>query len=268
MPFAENGGVKIRWESSGAGRPVLLIMGLGYTLDMWHRLAPVLAERRRVVAFDNRGVGESDVPEGAYSIPDMAADAAAVLDDAGVARCDVIGVSMGGVIAQELALSYPERVRSLVLACTTCGGPEAESAEPEVLEILQARATMSVEEGIRAMIPFVYGPDTPVDRIEEDLAIRMRTYPTAQGYLGQLSGVLGYDISERIGAIRVPTLVVHGESDRLVPPSNGRLVASRIPGARLAVLPGASHIFLTDLPEESARVVVEFLDEVHEKDPA
>src|SRR5436309_3605557 len=139
VPFAENDGVKIRWEEQGSGPPLLLIMGLGYTLDMWYRQLPALAERRRVLVFDNRGVGESDVPDGPYTMAQMAGDALAVLDDARVDRCHVLGASLGGAVAQELVLSYPDRVRSLVLACTTCGGPRAEAAAPEVLEILQAR---------------------------------------------------------------------------------------------------------------------------------
>jgi 3-oxoadipate enol-lactonase len=122
MPFVENLGVKIYWDEVGAGEPVLLIMGLGWASPMWYRTRPLLAERWRTIAFDNRGVGRSDVPAGPYSIAGMAADAAAVLDAAGVASAHVVGMSMGGMIAQEFALAYPGRVRSLVLGCTACGG--------------------------------------------------------------------------------------------------------------------------------------------------
>lgn len=259
MPYADNDGTKIYWEERGTGEPLLLIMGLGYTLEMWHRAMPALAEHYRVIAFDNRGVGHSDVPPGPYSISMMASDAAAVMDAARVDAAHVFGISMGGMIAQEFALQYPARVTSLVLGCTTCGGPNAAAAEPEVITALMARATMSVEEAIHAMAHFVYDAATPQERLEEDFAIRRRTYPTSEGYLAQLQGVLGWDSSGRLSEIAAPTLVIHGESDRLVPPANGRLIAESIPGAKLVMLPAASHIFLTDQPETSNRAVLSFL---------
>lgn len=261
MPTAENAGVKIHWEELGGGDPLLLIMGLGYTLEMWHRTAPILSQRYRTILFDNRGVGRSDVPAGPYSIPSMAADAAAVLDSAGIDRAHVFGISMGGMIAQEFALQYPKRVRSLILGCTSHGGPEAVLADAEVLTTLAARATMSVEEGVRAMIRFVYDRSTPSERIEEDLVIRRRTFPTIQGYLGQLQGIFAYESRSRLSQLKVPTLVVHGESDRLVPPENGRRLARLIEGARLEMIAGASHIFPTDQPEKAHSAIQRFLAE-------
>ena len=127
MGYASNNGVRIYFEEWGEGEPLLLIMGLGYTLDMWHRLRGPLAENHRVVAFDNRGVGKSDVPEPPYTVAEMATDAIAVLDAVGIRKAHVLGASLGGVIAQEVALSYPDRVISLILGCTSCGGPDAVS---------------------------------------------------------------------------------------------------------------------------------------------
>jgi len=262
MSRALSGEVGIHWEERGDGDPVLLIMGLSYTLEMWHRVTPALTDRYRVLLFDNRGVGRSDVPAGPYTIPQMAADAVAVLDAAGVQRTHVVGASLGGVVAQELALSYPERVRSLVLACTTCGGAEAVLPEADVISLLATRGTQTTEEGFRASAPYIYDPGTPTERIEEDLAIRLGTVVSAEGYFAQLMAAVGYDTSERLGAIGVPTLVVHGRSDRLVPPGNGELIARKIPGARLVLLQGASHIMFTDQPEAVGRVLVEFLAEV------
>jgi pimeloyl-ACP methyl ester carboxylesterase len=262
VPFADSGGVKIRWEEQGEGDPLLLIQGLGYALEMWHRSAPLLGERYRVITYDNRGVGQSDLPEGPYSTAAMAEDGIAVLDAAGVERAHVLGASLGGMIAQELVLAHPERVRSLILCCTTCGGPAFVPAEAEVYEALQARATMGPEEGVRATIPFTYDPGTPRDRIEEDLAVRMRVFPRADGYLAQLAASLGHDAHDRVGAIGVPTLVVHGESDRLIRPENGRELADRIPGARFTLLPNTSHIMFTDQPERIHEEITGFLDEV------
>lgn len=261
MPFTDNDGVKIYWKESGAGDPLLLIMGLGYTHEMWYRTEPILSRRYRTISFDNRGVGRSDVPPGPYPISTMAVDAAAVMDSAGVERAHVFGISMGGMIAQEFALLYPERVRSLILGCTSHGGAEAVMADAEVVTTLMARGTMSAEDGIRAMVPFIYEASTPRGRIEEDLAIRRRTFPTAAGYFAQVQGIFVFESRSRLSQLKMPTLVVHGESDRLVPPENGRRIASLIDGARLVMLPGASHIFPTDQPEAAHEAILSFLKE-------
>jgi len=259
MAFVENEGVRIYWTEQGSGEPLLMIMGLGYSHDMWNRAAPVLAERYRIIMFDNRGVGRSDVPPGPYPIATMAADARAVLDGAGIDRAHVFGVSMGGMIAQEFALNYPERVGALVLGCTTCGGPQATPAAPDVLVALLARATMPAEDAIRVMIPFIYDDATPRERIEEDLDIRRRVLPTAAAYLAQVQGIMAWESYSRLSQIDRPTLVIHGETDKLVPPENGRLIAATIPGAQLVMLPRASHIYVTDQPEASLDATLAFL---------
>lgn len=261
MPHVDNSGVKIYWEERGEGDPLLLIMGLGYTMDMWYRTAPVLSQHYRTISFDNRGVGRSDVPPGPYPIAAMAADAAAVMDAAGAARAHVFGISMGGMIAQEFALQYPRRTRSLILGCTSHGGPKSVIADAEVIATVMARATMSDEEGIHAMIPFIYDPSTPRERIEEDLEIRRRTLPTAAGYFAQVQGIFTYESLSRLSRIQTPTLVIHGESDRLIPPENGRRLARLIAGARLVMIPNASHIFPTDQPDATNQAILGFLAE-------
>jgi 3-oxoadipate enol-lactonase len=258
MPFVENHACKIYWDEQRAGEPILLIMGLSYPSYMWHRIRPVLSERYRTIAFDNRGVGQSDVPPGIYSIALMASDAAAVLDAADVASTHVFGVSMGGMIAQEFALQYPKRVRSLILGCTTAGGPHAIQAEPAAVQTLMRR-DMTPEESKEAIIPFIYDPATPRERIDEDMAIRMKWYPTPQGYWGQLQGILGWEAYSRISEITAPTLVIHGATDRLIPPANAKLIAQRIPGANFVLIPHASHIFETDQPGVAHQAILEFL---------
>ena len=261
MPFVENQGVKIYWDEQGAGAPVLLIMGLGYPSCMWHRTRPRLAIRHRTIALDNRGVGQSDVPPGPYQMALMASDGAAVLDAAGVKRAHIFGVSMGGMIAQEFALQYPSRVYSLILGCTAPGGPNAVKAEPEARDLLMARSKMTPDQAMEASVSYIYAPTTPRARIEEDFAIRRKRFTSLQGYMNQLQGILSWEAFSRLSAIRVPTLVIHGESDRLVPPTNGRLIAERIPGARLVMLPQASHIFTTDQPEAALAAILDFLSE-------
>jgi len=192
MPFVQNQGAKLYWDELGSGEPLLLIMGLSYPSYMWHRTRPILAERYRTIALDNRGIGQSDVPPGVYSIALMASDAAAVLDAAGVETAHVFGVSMGGMIAQEFALQYPGRVRSLILGCTAAGGPHAVKAEPAALQTL-TRRDLTPEESKEAIIPFIYDAATPPERIDEDMAIRMKWYPTPQGYAGQLQGIFSWE---------------------------------------------------------------------------
>lgn len=260
MAFLENQGARIYWDEQGKGEPVLLIMGLGYPSYLWHRTRPTINERYRTIALDNRGSGQSDAPAGPYSIALMASDAAAALDAAGVESAHVFGLSMGGMIAQEFTLQYPGRVRSLILGCTAPGGPNAVRAEKRVTDVLTAR-DKSFEELTQAMRPFVYDPSTPADRIEEDLAIRRKWFPRPEGYMAQLQGIYAWEAYSRLDKIAAPTLVIHGEGDQLVPPGNGKLIASRIAGSKLVMLPHASHIFTTDQPEAARRAIMDFLRE-------
>ena len=258
MSFVENQGTKIYWDEQGQGAPVLLIMGLGYTSAMWNRTRPVLAQQYRTLAFDNRGVGLSDVPLGPYSIATMASDAAAVLDAAGIARAHVFGVSMGGMIAQEFALQYPARTRSLILGCTSPGGPSAVLAESKVADVLMARG-MTLEQAREAILPYIYDAATPREKIDEDTRVRQRWLPSPAGYMGQLLAIVAWEGYSRIAQITAPTLVIHGKSDALVPPANGELIAARIPGAKLVLLEHASHLFVTDQTQAAHKKILEFL---------
>lgn len=259
MPFIQNQGAKIYWDEQGEGEPLLLIMGLAYPSDMWYRTRPVLAKKYRTFAIDNRGMARSDMPPGPYPIALMASDALAVLDAAGVESAHVFGISMGGMIAQELTLQHPERVRSLILGCTAAGGPTAVLAAPEVGQVIMARGSMTAEEAAEAAVPFIYDVSTPRARIDEDIAVRRPWFPKGEAYIAQLQGILAWESYSRLDQIRVPTLVIHGENDRLVPPGNGKLIAQKIPGAKLVMIPNASHIFPTDQTELAHLAISEFL---------
>jgi 3-oxoadipate enol-lactonase len=262
MAFAESAGTKIYWEEHGSGDPLLLIMGLGASLEAWNRTAPVLAKQYRVILFDNRGVGRSDVPPDPYSLEMMADDAAAVMDAAGVRQAHVYGVSMGGMIAQEFALRHPSRVRKLILGCTACGGSEAVRADQEVIAALNARAAMPREQAMWLMAPYIYDASTPRVRIEEDFRSRLSANGPAEGYAAQYKAILAWPGSHaRLRTLKMPTLVIHGETDRLVPPENGRVVARAIPGSRLVMLPRASHIYMTDQNEGAVAAILSFLQE-------
>jgi len=259
MPFAENQQTKIYWDEEGTGEPVLLIMGLGYPSVMWFRTRPLLAERFRTIAFDNRGIGRSDCPPGPYSIPLMAADAAAVLDACECESAHLYGVSMGGMIAQEFALQHPTHVRSLILGCTAAGGPHAIRAEPEVIEFLKQRAELDPVAAVAAAVPYMYDPATPRALIDEDEALRKQWPLRPESYYAQLQGIIAWEAYSRLDQIKAPTLVIHGESDRLVPFGNGELIAERIPRARLVRLPRAGHIYTTDQGEAAQAAILEFL---------
>lgn len=260
MPYATRDGVRIYWEETGQGDPLLLIMGLGATHEWWGRVTPAVAPHLRTILFDNRGVGKSDVPPGPYSIPEMADDAVAVLDAAGVDSAHVFGASMGGMIAQEVALRHPGRVRSLILGCTACGGRESTPAKREVIDALAARATKTREEALRIMVPYIFDASTPRDQVEEDLALRLRTNVPNEGYFAQLQAIRSWSGTHaRLATLSMPTLVIHGETDELVPPENGRVIARAIPNASLVMLPHASHIFFTDQYAASSEAILSFL---------
>jgi 3-oxoadipate enol-lactonase len=165
------------------------------------------------------------------------------------------------MIAQEFALQYPKRVRSLILGCTAAGGPTAIRAEQDAIQMLMSRDKMTAEQVLEAPLPFIYHSATPRQRIDEDLSLRRPSLPTPEAYRAQLQGILAWESYSRLPAISAPTLVIHGESDRLVPAGNGKLIAERIPGAKLAMIPHASHLFLTDQPETAHRVILQFLEE-------
>jgi pimeloyl-ACP methyl ester carboxylesterase len=262
MPYATNLGTRIYWEEHGRGEPVLAIMGLSFPLEMWHRTAPVLSRKFRVILFDNRGVGRSDVPRGPYLIRRMASDAARVLDAAGIQSAHVMGASMGGMIAQEFALHWPERVRSLLLGCTWCGGLRAVRPDLRFLREMHDYQNLTPEQKMRALIPLLYTPTTPRERIDEDIALRMRHAPTARGYYSQLAGTLLWNSWGRLPKIKQPVKILHGELDRLIPVANAAVLASRIRDSRTAIIPGAGHVFTTDATEVSNFEARTFLEEM------
>jgi 3-oxoadipate enol-lactonase len=271
MPSARSGGTELWWESTGAGAPVLLVMGLGMNATGWWRTVPVLADAGfEVIAFDNRGVGRSGRPPGPYSIDQMAADAVAVLDAAGARTAHVYGISLGGMIAQAIALQHPDRVDSLVLGATTPGGEHAVAADEPTLAFFQRRGEMPAEEAVWASVPYNYGPRTRrehAQRIGEDIAQRLRFPIEPEPYMAQLAAALGHNVYDRLPDLDKPTLVVHGQEDRMVAPANATLLADRIPGADLLLLPDAGHLYPTDDPDAD-RAVARFLSGPSSRGPS
>ena len=251
-------GTRLYWEESGSGSPLLLIQGLGWSADMWYSLVPELETSDRVLRYDARGVGRSDVPPGPYPIELMADDAVAVMSEAGVDRAHVLGVSLGGIVAQEVALRHPDRVVSLMLGCTHPGGAETIWPEPEVLAALKSRATATLEEVVASAREYAYAPGATV--VEEDIRRRMELPTTNEGYEAQLMGGLTYPgTTSRLPELTIPVLVFTGDLDRMVPPKNSENLVAAIPNARLVVVDGAGHVLFTEQPSVVAGLVRDFL---------
>lgn len=249
--------MNIRWEERGDGAPLLLIQGLGYGRWSWDPVVPGLAERYRVLWFDNRGIGDSDKPEGPYTAKLMAADALQVLDEAGVDIAHVLGASLGGMIAQEVAAGTPERVDKLVLCCTTPGGA-ATVPMPEVTVQLFAEApTLAPEVALRRFVENALGADASAELIQELYERRVANPPDPAGWQAQAAAGLGFAGIE--GAIAAPTLIVTGTEDNVVDPHNSDVLAERIPGAEVQRIDNTGHLFFWEQPDAFVRIISEFL---------
>jgi 3-oxoadipate enol-lactonase len=249
--------VNIRWEERGQGAPLLLIQGLGYGRWSWEPVVPGLAERYRVLWFDNRGIGDSDTPEGPYSAALMAGDALQVLDEAGVERAHVLGASLGGMIAQEVAARAAERVDKLVLCCTTPGGAETVPM-PEVTVRLFAEApALAPEVALRRFVVNALGADPPDELVEELVRRRVANPPDPAGWQAQAAAGLGFQGVD--GTIEAPTLLLTGTDDNVVDPRNADVLAARLPGSWVERFEGAGHLFFWEQPDAFVRIVSEFL---------
>lgn len=266
MAFVDNGQARIHWSAVGKGPPLLLVMGLGCSSAMWFRLAPLLARDFRVILMDNRGMGQSTVPHAVvHRVPDMASDIAAVMDAASEETCHLAGLSMGGMIAQEFAVSQPRRLRSLTLMATNCGSIHAVLAQREVWQLLFNKSKVSIEEALMLMRPHTYAATTDADLIDEDHLVRIANHPGKRDYEAQLYGLIGWSSFGRLPRIECPTLVMHGQEDRLIPPQNGRILCEHIPGAQLVELKNASHWLHSDQPRRVASEIKQFVHGVEDR---
>jgi len=249
--------MRIAWEERGSGTPLLLVQGLGYARWSWEPIVPALAERHRVLFFDNRGIGESEIPPGPYTARDMADDALQVLAEARVDRAHVLGASLGGMIAQELAVAAPERVDRLVLCCTHPGVAHG-LPMPEVTVRLFAEApALAPEVALRRFVENALGDDPPTELVDELYARRLANPPDPAGWQAQAAA--GTTFAGVDGPIEAPTLIVTGTADNVVDPRNADVLAGRIPGSRVERLDGLGHLFFWEAPDRFVRIVEEFL---------
>lgn len=260
------------YEEHGSGFPLLLINGLGSDHLEWLHQLPAFEARFRVIVFDNRGTGETDVPPGPYTTARMADDAASLLRALGIPRAHVLGVSLGGMIAQEVALRHPGMVDGLVLGCTGPGGDLSVRPSPEAMAAFALAKGDDPETELRRMLPFLYTDTCIRERPgeTEGFVRRRLDHPTpTEGYLAQLSAAVTHDASSRLEKILARTLVISGDADRLVNWENSLRLANRIPGAKLVVLPGAPHRLFAETADAFNREVLSFLQnrDVHKTSP-
>jgi len=262
MPRQRVGDIEIYYEIHGNGpRMLVMIRGLGSNLLSWYEQLDEFARHYKCVVFDNRGAGRTDKPDAPYSIKQMADDTAGLMDALGITRAALLGISMGGMIAQEFALNHQEKLSCLILGCTHFGGKGVVQSSPEIVAAVVAGPKATPEQQ-RLQLQAVFSDDTINNRPEvvaKSNRIRAQ-YPIPPFALArQVQGIGAFDASARLGNIKVPTMVITGREDRLVAPQNSKLIAERIAGAKLVELPGG-HLFMAEYPEQFNRAVIEFMD--------
>jgi 3-oxoadipate enol-lactonase len=255
---ATNGDVRIAYEARGSGDPLLLIHGLGYGRWGWEPVVDDFAGEFRTLFYDNRGIGDSDVPPGPYTVRQLAEDAVAVLDAEGIERADVVGTSLGGMAAQELAIGFPERVHRLVLACTTPGGPASYPMPQQTVDLMLLAPTLPPQTALRRFVENALAPDAPAELVERILELRLGNPFDPKGWHAQAAAGAGFDALGRLSRIEAPTLVVTGTEDVVVDARNSQLLSERIAGARLERVSGG-HLFFWEDPTRFVTLVKEFL---------
>ncbi len=266
MPTIKAGEINLEYHVEGDGPPLLLIRGFTSDCSNWSdRFLRPLQERFRCIRFSNRGTGLSDKPAEPTTIGQMAADAVALLDALDIERGHVFGTSMGGMIAQEIALNYADRVNGLVLGCTTPGGESAVAPGPDVIALIAPEPGLSAGDQMRKAWPalvsreFIDGEEA---FLEEMLRLSLVNPTPLATVVQQMAAIREFDTSDRLPQVKTPTLVIHGGADRLLPHDNGALIAGRIAGAEMKTIAGAGHMFFWEQPTESAEAISDFLARV------
>ena len=260
MPFLQVGDIRMHYHLRGKGPPLVLIMGLSGDLVWWESLATLLEDRFRLLLFDNRGSGLTDKPDGKYSIELFASDTVGLLNGLGISRAHVFGVSMGGMIAQELALRHPGRVERLALGCTHGGGQGFLMPSAEAVQKMTSTRGKSLEEVGRQVISILFSPAFQArdpDCVEAMVRRYVSNPPERKAFTNQFWAALGHNCYARLQEIQKPTLILTGDEDVLIPPENSRILQERIPGSRLVVLKGAGHAFFIEAPEQTAQALTE-----------
>jgi pimeloyl-ACP methyl ester carboxylesterase len=262
MPEVRVNGISMYYEIHGEGIPLVLIMGLRRNLEWWYCQVPALSRQFRVIIFDNRGAGRSDKPDTEYSIRLFADDTAGLMDALGLQSAHVLGVSMGGYIAQELALNYPDKVRSLILGCTSCGGKRAAVMSEERTKKFVANKGLTPAEILRKDMDIYFSDSFIMDnpeRVQEFIDISLKHYQPAYAFFRQFAACRKHDTADRLCNLRLPVLLLTGDDDPLVPTPNSLILKEILPASELYLLPRLRHAFFIEEPEEFNRKVLEFI---------
>lgn len=265
MPKAQSNGIELYYEIHGAGQPLVLISGLGYSLWQWHKMVPFLAEHFQVITFDNRGVGQSDKPTGPYTAQMLAADTAGLLDALGIEKAIIAGHSMGGFVAQAMALDFPQKVAKLILCSTNFGGPHHVPVTPEAMKVLTdvtSDALTRFKNGLSVSTAPDWSENNP-EMIEEWVKWRVANPIDPAPYQAQLAIGLGLlpeaaAFEDKLSRLNVPTLILFGAHDKVVPPENASLLAEKISGSKVVILPNAGHFFPIEVAEAASRTITDF----------
>ena len=271
MPFVVSGDARIYYEVRGSGPPIVLVEGLGYASWMWLFQVDDLSRDHRLVIFDNRGVGKSDKPNYPYTMDMFAEDLRAVIRDAlGDRPAHILGVSMGGMIAQEFALKYPSLVKSLILVSTHHGGHDIDPTPPETLQAMFGEPPPHVKDErdlYRYKMSFALSREwinSNREILERIIELRLREPQPPEAYMNQARAVLGFDASKRLHELSVPVLVVHGDQDRVVPVGIAYKLHEKIRYSSLAIFRGAGHLVIMERPRDFNNLVRGFVKEVEE----
>ncbi len=262
MPFQRINGIQLYYEEHGKGDPVLLIQGLGYPSEMWFLQIPYLSRYFRTITFDNRGVGRSDKPDEEYSIGLMASDAAELLHVLRIEKAHVIGVSMGGYIAQEIALKQPDVVDRLVLLATTYGGPEYMEMTKDLWNEAAAFKNLPPDEMIRKGMALAAAPGfvhKHPDLIESSVRIRLKNLQPLYAFKRQAEAAFLFNNKERAHLIRHPTLILAGSEDRVMPIKLTLVLAKMIPNSTLTIYPDTGHLIFLERAQEINQAILQFL---------
>ncbi len=256
------GDIMMSYKTFGKGKPILLVHGYGGSMDVWDTtMLKILAENHTVIVFNNRGVGNTTLGERRYSIPQLAEDAAGLLDTLGIPKTDVLGWSVGGMIAQELALHYPDKVDKLILYATSCGGQDSLLPEKDALAVFANRSG-TPDERLARIVPFLFTNEWISAHPDYWTAIPRNTQISSNGTLDlELDAGLSWGgICNELGQIKRPTLVITGTEDLAMPPANSLTIAERIPGAWLIQLEHGGHGMMYQYPEKIGMLILTFLD--------
>ncbi len=266
MPLLKINNYNIYYEVHGDNYPLLMIQGLGANLLWWGEgLIKEISRHFKVIVFDNRGTGRSEAPDGDFSLEDLAGDAARLLEALEITRAHILGISMGGMIAQEFALHYADKVEKLVLCASHCGGPEVVSPSSQVLKILaEPREGRPVIDIINDSIPILFSEDfVRRNRPYIDMIIKniIEMPVPSDIFERQLKAILLFNACGRLAGISMPTLIMHGQKDVLVPPRNGEILAAKIAGARLKLFENSAHALFSQEPALVVGELLRFLNE-------